>query len=519
MKRNTILALIAICLAAALMFAGCGSADPESEDGAASVNDEEIIESVMDNFNLLAEVPRPSHHEKKISNFLMKWAKEQGFEVAQDGLYNLKIEVPATEGFEKRPLCILQGHMDMVVAVEDGKDFNKKKDTVTVVYDEEANTLTADGTSLGADDGAGLAIMMAIAQGKMEHGPLRLLITVCEEDGMGGAFGMDPSWFDDAKYLINIDNEASNEVLVSTAAGTAVYASGELSYHKSSGDCALNIVLKGLKGGHSGLEIDKGRLNGLIGLAGFLKTLRDNGIPFGLASFKGGTAGNAIPPKASCTIVIFSKDLDKVRELGDAYYEKKKKEYAEIEDGMTFTIEEADTVPKVVSARKARSAVHFLTSIVDGVNSWSKDMDGLVESSSNLGIFTLDKEGVSATVNIRSSSGAKQTKLEDRLRDLAKRCGYRTNVVKIADPWPYDPNSPLLALTEKIYKEQNGEEIDVVAAHAGHECGTFKKERPKLDMISVGPDISGAHTTEETLNLDSVPKVWNLLEELLKHLK
>ena len=519
MKRNTILALIAICLAAALMFAGCGSADPEEENGTAEEKNQEIIESVMDNFNLVSQVPRPSHHEKKISNFLKKWAEEQGFEVAQDGLYNLKIEVPATEGFEKRPLCILQGHMDMVVAIEDGKDFNKKKDTVTVIHDEEANTLTADGTSLGADDGAGLAIMMAIAQGKMEHGPLRLLVTVCEEDGMDGAFGMDPSWLEDAKYLINIGNEASNEVLVSTAAGTSVHISGKLAFHKPLGDCALHIVLSGLNGGHSGMEIDKGRLNGVIGLAGFLKELRENRIPFGIASFKGGTAGNAIPPKAECTIVTFPKYLDKVKGLGDAYYEKKKKEFEGVEDNMKFSIEEVDTVPKIISSRMARNAIRFMTSIVDGVNTWSKDMDRLVESSSNLGMVTLDEDGITIQTSIRSSVGSKQTKLLKGQLALAKKCGYIAKVTKFADPWPYDPNSPLLMLTEKIYKEQNGEEIDIVAAHAGLECGTFKKAIPKLDMISIGPDIAGAHTVNETLYLDSIPKVWRLTEGLLKHLK
>ena len=193
----------------------------------------------------------------------MNWTKEQGFSPERDDTKNIMFDIPATEGFEDYPLAILQGHMDMVAVAEDGKVFDPQNDPITVVRDEEKNTLTADGTSLGADDGAGVSIIMAVAQGKMKHGPLRVIITVDEEDGMEGAFNVDKTWLEGADYLLNIDEEKSTLVTVSTAGGYAIDVSKQINLQDTAGDQALKLVLKGLKGGHSGDEIGEGRLNGI----------------------------------------------------------------------------------------------------------------------------------------------------------------------------------------------------------------------------------------------------------------
>lgn len=506
-----------LCVVTAFALSSCGgsgggAAEPEEAVGTA---DAEIIECVADNMSLLAAVPRPSHHEEKISEYFVNWAKEQGLSPVQDETLNVIFDVPATEGMEDYPLGILQGHMDMVVAVEDGKDFDPLNDTITIVRDDENNTLTADGTSLGSDDGAGCAIIMAVVQGKMSHGPLRVIITVDEEDGMDGAFNLDSAYLADAAYLINIDNEASNEVLVSTAAGDSVRITGTPARCAPSGDTAVTVQLSGLCGGHSGMEIDKGRLNGIIGLAGFLKYLDENGISCELASFEGGTALNAIPTKASCTVVINGADLEALQTAADAYFGGLKEEYAGIEDAMSYSISEAEAPASVLAADDKNNAVRMATGIINGVYTMSADMEGLVESSSNLGLFSISEEGLSGGTYIRSSVGALESEILDSQLSLAASCGYEAESVKMADPWPYDPDSRLLALTKEIYLTQNGEEINVVALHAGLECGTFKLLNPELDMISIGPDISDAHTINETLYLDSVPKIWRLLEGLL----
>ena len=305
--------MIASLLLLAGMFPGIRNAEAASED-----NGQEIINKVVDNFKLLAQVPRPSHHEKKISEFLAGWAKQQGFRVQRDKQNNIMFNVPATPGYEKLPLTILQGHMDMVCVAAEGVAFDPLKDSIKVIRDDKAGTLTAQGTSLGADDGAGVAMIMLAAQGGLKHGPLRVIITTDEEDGMEGAFGLSPDWLDGARYLINLDNEVSDEVLVSTAAGDSVKATGTVTLQKPAGDTAVMLELKGLQGGHSGIEANKGRCNGLIAMARLLKEVRDQGLEFGLVSFGGGTASNAIPSKANAVIMIKAADKESLKKIADA---------------------------------------------------------------------------------------------------------------------------------------------------------------------------------------------------------
>ena len=474
------------------------------------MSDKEIIDTTVENFMLLTKVPRPSHHEEKISNYLVEWAKSKGLDSKQDSVYNVMIEVPATKGMEDKPLGILQGHMDMVVAVADGKTFDKLNDPITVIRNDKEGTLRADGTSLGGDDGIGVAIIMSVAEGKIEHGPLRMIITVDEEDGMTGALNISPSWFSGASYLINIDNEWSTQVLVSTAAGDSVAINKNITYKKANNSKALSIEISNLKGGHSGVEIDKGRLNGIISLANLLKQF-DN---YELAKFEGGTASNAIPTKASATIVV--NDIDNIKEKVNNYCDEISKKYAGIEEDIKCTVTELNEIPDVVSSEERDNLIKYITLVVDGVYTMSKDMEKLVESSSNLCIVKLNKEGLSIAGLIRSSSPEKEVELVNKEIELAKTCNYDAVSKKSSDAWPYDPNSKLLQLAKKVYKEQNKEEIEVAAVHAGLECGTFKKMKPDLDMISIGPDLTDGHTIKETIYINSIPKVWHLLEGILK---
>jgi dipeptidase D len=481
-------------------------------------NGQEIINKVVDNFKLLAQVPRPSHHEERISEFLAGWAKQQGFKVQRDKHNNIMFDVPATPGYEALPLAILQGHMDMVCVAAEGVTFDPLKDPIKVVRDDKAGTLTAAGTSLGGDNGAGVAIIMLAAQGGLKHGPLRVLITTDEEDGMEGAFGLNPDWLAGARYLINLDDEASDEVLVSTAAGDSVKVTGTVTLQKPAGDTAVRLELRGLKGGHSGSEIDKGRCNGLIAMARLLKDLRDQGLEYGLVSFGGGTASNAIPAKADAVIMIKAADREALKKNTDTYFRSLQKKYEGIEDGIQLLIKDVPAAGQVLSAKDRDNAILFMDAIIDGVNTWSADMKGLVESSSNLGIFTADKNGIAARTYVRSSVGELQEHILQSQEELVLRCFYHSEVVKMADPWPYNPNSKLLALAKQAYKKLNGEEIKVVAVHVGLECGTFAVLNPKLDMISIGPDLKDVHSPKETLYLNSIPKTWNLLQELLLQL-
>ncbi len=332
---------------------------------------------------------------------------------------------------------------------------------------------------------------------------------------MEGAYNIDKSWFDGASYLINIDEETSTVVTVSTAGGNAINISKEIELLDATGDQADQIVLKGLKGGHFGMEIGEGRLNAILGLGKFLKSLEEEGIAFELADFDGGNAHNAIPSKAQCSIVIPSKDLESVKKLAETYLEQHSDTYKGIEEDIVFSVTEEADIPKVVSQEEKENAIVFMTQIKDGVNTWSADMEGLVESSSKFGLFSIGKEGVSGTIAIRSSSARLQDELVEAALSLAKKCSYSTDEMKMAEAWPYNPDNHLMEIAKEVYKEQNGEEIQVKAVHGGLECGTFYKMDPEMDMISIGPDVIDVHTPRETLFLNSVPKTWKLLEGIL----
>lgn len=531
MKKKLLASLLAAGLCAGLSFfavpaaAGSTQTVPPAAAGSPgftqslSEQDQQIINKVVDNFKLLAMVPRPSHHERLISDLLAGWGDKQGFIVNQDKHNNIMFQVPATPGYEALPLVILQGHMDMVCVAAEGVAYDPLKDSIKVIRDDTAGTLTADGTSLGGDDGAGVSIIMLAAQGAMKHGPLRAIITTDEEDGMEGAFGISPDWLAGASYLINLDNEAADEVLVSTAAGDSVTATAAVTPQKPAGDTAVLLELRGLKGGHSGVEINKGRCNGLIAMARLLKELNARGLQFCLASFDGGTAPNAIPAKANAVIVIRSVDKEALKDIIDSYVSGLQEKYAGIEDGIRLSVTDVQGVQEVLSEKDLVNSIKFMDEIIDGVHTWSADMQGLVESSSNLGIFNADRNGITARTYVRSSSAELEDKIVKSQQQLAQKCGFREEAVKMADAWPYKPDSRLLALTKEAYKKLNGEDIKVVAVHAGLECGTFAKLNPEMDMISIGPDLKDVHSPKETLYLSSIPKTWNLLQELLLQLK
>ena len=486
-----------------------------------NMTDAEIIDTVIENFLEVSKIPRPSRHEERISQFLMDFASSQGLNPIRDNYNNVMYEIPATKGMEDKPLGILQAHMDMVVAVENGKDFNPLNDSIIVIRDDVSGTLTANGTSLGADDGIGLGIIMEVTRGKMPHGKLRIIITVGEEDGMTGAFHISSSWLEDATFFINIDNEFSKQLLVSTASGDTLNASKSVEYKNGAGNKTIQVEISNLKGGHSGVDIDKGRLNGIISLAKFLKDLNTQGVDYELSSFEGGTAPNAIPTDAKAILVINSINLNTIKQKMEDYCDELNITYEKVENEIICTITELSLIPKIVSSNEKNNLINILNEIIDGVYTMSKDMEGLVESSSNLGIVNMIplSESLEIITTIRSSNPEKETEIINKQKNLALDNGFTNKSIDIkhsTDPWQFDPNSKLVELAKKIYKKQNKEDVELMAVHAGLECGTFKKLNKELDMISIGPDIENSHTIRETLYLNSIPRIWNLLEGILQ---
>lgn len=481
-----------------------------------SKEDEKIFNAFYDNFLKLAKIPRSSHHEEKISKFLYNWALDKGYDTHKDSAMNVIFDVPATTGKKDAPLVALQAHMDMVAAASDGEKFDPLNDPIKPIRDDKAGTVTADGTTLGADDGAGVGTIMAFLESGEEHGPLRIIITTNEEDGMTGTFNLDSKWLNEPKYLINLDAVDSSSAIVSTASGTLVKGSKDVKTSEPKGDAALEIMLSGLKGGHSGVDIDKKRCNAIIALGVFLQMLSDKDISFEIASFEGGSAPNAIPDKASCVIVVKKDSKNAVTKATAKYLSKLKKDYKNSEDTITFTAQNTKMPDSVVTSKDTDAAVALASEIINGIYTMSPDKADLVESSSNLGLFSLTADGNTFTAYERSSVGVKEKEIVNSEESLAKKNGFKVKTEKAADPWPYNPKNKLASIASKVYKEINGTEFELIALHAGLECGTYAVENPKLSMISIGADIANEHTPNETLQIASIPKTYKLLRGILE---
>ncbi|MBO2516230.1 MAG: aminoacyl-histidine dipeptidase [Clostridiales bacterium] len=497
---SAVLALVLLLSAAACAFAEAG--------------DEEIIGYVTERFLPLTQVPRPSHHEELISSYLYDWAAGRGFAPVRDGANNIIFDVPATPGMEAKPLVVLQAHMDMVCAAADGVVWDPLSEPVKPVVSDE--TITADGTSLGADDGIGVAMCLCVADGLIAHGPVRIIITTDEEDGMEGMFALDPVHVADAGYLINLDAEQSDAVIVSTASGVLMdFSAPADTVPAGDFDAAVTITLKGLLGGHSGVEIHKGRLSAVRAMAALLLRLRSGGVSFAVASISGGTAPNAIPSSASAVLAVCAGDLGRVDEICAAWQSDMALAYISADPGLTVITEQSALPAAVLSDSALDDVLSFITCIPDGVHTMSADAAGLVESSSNLGILRCDESGLHAVDMIRSSDPARQEELVTIQSGLAAARGYAVISSKSADPWKFDPDSRLLALARAAYLDMNGEELTVMAIHAGLECGTFAVLNPELDMISMGPDLFDVHTPKETCVLAGIPVTYRLLERVL----
>ena len=513
MYRKIFVAIVTAVLLVTVVSAGClGSLSPTTSQSAKTADDE-ITETVINTFEKLTHIPRPSHHEEQISAYLENWAKKNGFDVIRDKENNLIIDVSATPGMEDRPKVALQGHMDMVFAAADGLHLDPLTTRVKMVRHD--STVTSDGTtSLGADDGIGLAIMMCTAEGKMSHGPLRLIMTTNEEDGSTGVNALDKSHIQDINYLINIDSEREGEVTISSAARCVVYFSDTYTPVKPAGDTAVTISLSGLTSGHSGTDIDKGRLNAIIGLGSILDTVSGS-VDFELQQFKGGSASNAIPSAASTVIVIKESDFETVEKICSTAYEELKSKHEKTDPEMKFSIEKSSGLHDVMPDDKKENLLKLVRKMNDGVHTWSPYLEGLVESSGNLGPLDANAEGMTAVSDVRGSVQDKVEELVSDRQELAKECNMNADVVITANPWPYNPDSRLLKTTQESYKKLFGKEIKVVALNAGLECGAFYIYNPNLDMIAIGPTIHNPHSIKETLETDSIAKVWRLLEDIL----
>lgn len=465
-------------------------------------------------FEELCKIPHGSGNTKQISDYLVSFAKEHGLEYVQDEMNNVVIYKPATEGYEDAPAVILQGHMDMVCEKRPDVDHDFTKDPLNISVKD--GYVTANGTTLGGDDGIAVAYGLALLESKeLAHPALEVLITVDEEIGLLGAEGFDCSALK-GKRLINLDSEAEGSLWISCAGGLSGISTIPVQRVEAEGQKAA-VKITGLMGGHSGAEIDKKRANANVLMGRFLYTLQKEAA-YEIISLAGGQKDNAITREADAELLV--EDVNAVKACAEKVQKGFREEYAGTDEGITIEITDLGaSSARVLHPTSREKVLFFLMEVPFGIQKMSGSIDGLVETSTNIGIVKLGEDEFLGSSSVRSSVEAAGAALSDKICYLTEFLGGDYTVQGAYPAWEYRKDSPLRDQMVEVYEEMYGEKPNVVAIHAGLECGLFYKKIEGLDCVSLGPNMKDIHTSEEVLDIASTERVWKYLVKVLESLK
>ena len=470
-------------------------------------------QSVFRFFEEITRIPHGSGNVGQISDYLADFARERGLSCIQDGLKNIIITKEAAPGYEKEPAVILQGHMDMVAVKKPDCDIDMKTEGLRVAVN--GDLIYAEGTSLGGDDGIAVAYALALLDsGAIKHPRLEVVITVDEEVGMDGARGIDLSMLTGSR-MINLDSEEEGIFLTSCAGGARMHCCLPAAVTEREG-VAAEVALGGLQGGHSGGEIHKERGNSNVLFGRLLYRLTEK-MHVSLIGVEGGLADNAIPRETKARVLVEEKDRELFCEIVQAVEAEIRAELASKDPG--FFLQAGGFAPgkhACAMAEDTKRIAAFLVSLPNGVQGMSADMPGLVETSLNLGILKYENGRLLAEFAVRSSVESAKYALLDRVRAVTALAGGSSEASGDYPGWKYRKDSPLRNKMVAVYREMYGAEPKVEAIHAGLECGILGSKIHDLDCVSLGPDMSGIHTTEETLSIASVRRVWEYLVKLLE---
>jgi dipeptidase D len=466
-------------------------------------------------FHEILAIPRISKKEEKIIAYLEGFAETHKLSCQKDQVGNLLISKPATKGLENRKGVILQSHVDMVGEKQAGVNHDFDKDPIQAYLED--GWVKAKGTTLGADDSIGIAASLAIlASEKIAHGPLECLFTIDEESGMTGALGLQPGFLK-GSILLNLDSEDEGEIFIGCAGGADTVATYRYKKIRTKrNNTALRVRVGGLQGGHSGDEIHRGFGNSIKILNRFLWNV-DRRFKMRLAAIEGGKARNAIPREAEAVIALPARSLQLINVYFESFRGILKKELEAVEPDFHMTLEQVDLPDFVMTRKRQRRLFNTLYACPHGVIAMSQEIEGLVETSTNLAsIKALDEETLEIVTSQRSSVESAKQDTADRMASLFTLLGARVRHSDGYPGWKPDMSSEVLKLSEEVYRELFDQDPDVKAIHAGLECGLFLQKYPKLDMISFGPTIKGAHTPEERIRIDTVDKFWKFLLAILE---
>lgn len=472
---------------------------------------------VFECFRLVNAVPRPSKHEERMIEFLLDFGKKLGLETDSDETGNVIIRKPATPGMENKKTLILQSHMDMVCEKNADVQFDFYKDSIQTYIDGE--WMKAKGTTLGADDGMGVAMEMAILQAKdIKHGPIECVFTRDEETGLTGAFGM-KSGFMSGEMLINLDSEDEGEIFVSCAGGCRTEATLDFEFEELPKDMfTFSLCIKGLIGGHSGDDIEKKRANANKLLARFLY-LSQKKYDLRLVDIQAGGLHNAIPREASCVCAIPLKDKEQIRVDWNIYAADVEEEYNVTEPCMQFILESEERAVNAMDQSSSNRLITALQAVDNGVFAFCQSIN-LVETSSNLASIHMDQSAKKVVINSsqRSSIYSARVNMANTFAAVFELAGAKVEIGEGYPGWKMNPNSQLLAIAVDEYKKLFGREPVVRGIHAGLECGLFSEKYPGLDMISFGPTLRGVHSPDERLLISTVQMVWDHLLAIMENI-
>ena len=464
-------------------------------------------------FEEITKVPRSSKKEEKIREWTKKWAVENGIKnVKEDDVGNILLAKKASPGCETYPTIIIQAHMDMVCQKESNYEIDFDNDPLSVYI--EGVHVGAKGTSLGADNGIGMAYgLAALIDKDLKHGPIEVLLTVDEETGLTGAFAVEKGFFS-GRYLLNVDSETIGKITISSAGGGGTDFTLPVKFENKQNHQGFLIEISGLQGGHSGVDINLPRLNAIkIGIDAILE-IQDMIL---ISQIVGGSVHNAIP--RDCKIHI-SVDNNNAKQVSKHLNQWKKN---------TLTIAKASepnvkikikkiNVTKAISSENTKAVLNLLNDIKHGPLTFSKEITGLVQTSSNLAVIETTNSMIKFHVSTRSSVNMELELVRKELLEIAKNYGVEVIQDKAYPGWKPNPNSKFVKVVKKSYEEVIGEKVELEAIHAGLECGLFVALDPELDVTSIGPNIDNAHSPDEIVEIESVEIIWNVVKKIIENM-
>lgn len=473
-------------------------------------------EILWQRFYEISQVPRPSKKEEKIIKFSRDFFKKHNISFKEDKVGNIVAKLPATKGYENSPVVVLQAHVDMVCEKNKGTEFDFDNDPIKLK--EVDGWIAAEGTTLGADNGIGMAAALAVVtDNSVIHGPIEILLTVDEETGLTGANHLEPG-FVEGTVLLNMDSEEDGAFYIGCAGGIDTVGSFKIENEPASkGYVPFNIVVTGLSGGHSGLEIHIGKANAIKFLGRLLKKLDE--VSYQLVSIEGGSKRNAIPREAEAVILIKPEDEAKVKEIIIKFEKDAVNEFKRKEPVISFKLSKAETkTENAFSKRFKETIVNTILGLPHGVLMMSADIPELVETSTNLATVTRENGLLKIGTSQRSFIESAKYAACGTVKAVMELAGAEVAVGDGYPSWKPNVDSDVLKLSKEVFKKTFNKEPEIKAIHAGLECGILGSKYPQLDMISFGPTITGAHSPDEKIEISTVDKFYTLLKGVLKEL-